>query len=314
LNEDGQVTRNKARLVCKGYAQIEGIDFEETFSPVARMEAIRFLLAYACSKNVKVYQMDVKSSFLNGELEEEVYIEQPEGFQLSENTDYVCKLKKALYGLKQAPRAWYSRLDKYLQQAGFRKGSADNNLYIKVSQGNILLIEVYVDDIIFGSDDDRLSQKFAKDMQNEFEMSLLGELSFFLGLQIRQSNQGIFISQTKYIREMLKRFGMEDCKLVITPMQTSCKLSKDDDSKSTDQRQYRSMIGNLLYVTTSRPDVMQAVGQVARFQASTKGITCISSKEDLQISQRNIRVWIMVSKRKRSITYCLHRCRLGRLY
>jgi hypothetical protein len=270
LNEDGQVTRNKARLVCKGYAQIEGIDFEETFSPVARMEAIHLLLSYACSKNVKVYQMDVKSSFLNGELEEEVYIEQPEGFQLSENTDYVCKLKKALYGLKQAPRAWYSRLDKYLQQAGFRKGSANTNLYIKVSQGNILLIEVYVDDIIFGSDDDRLSQKFSKDMQNEFEMSLLGELSFFMGLQIRQSNQGIFISQTKYIREMLKRFGMEDCKPVITPMQTSCKLRKDDDSKSTDQRQYRSMIGSLLYVTASRPDVMQAVGQVARFQAAPK--------------------------------------------
>jgi hypothetical protein len=224
------------------------------------MEAIRLFLAYACSKNVKVYQMDVKSAFLNGELEEEVYIEQPEGFQLSENIDYVCKLKKALYGLKQAPRAWYSRLDKYLQQAGFKKGSAYNNLYIKVSQGNILLIEVYVDDIIFGSDDDMLSQKFAKDMQSEFEMSLLGELSFFLGLQIHQSNQGIFISQTKYIIEMPKRFGMEDCKPVITPMQTSCKLSKDDDSKSTDQRQYRSMIGNLLYLTTSRPDVMQAVG------------------------------------------------------
>jgi hypothetical protein len=228
LNEYGQVTRNKARLVCKGYARIEGIDFEETFALVARMEAIRLLLAYAWSKNVKVYQMDVKSDFLNGELEEEVCIEQLEGFQLSENTDYVCKLKKALYGLKQAPRTWYSRLDKYLERTRFRKGSTDN-LYIKVSQGNILLIEFYVDDIIFGSDDDRLSQKFAKDMQNEFEMSLLGELSFFLGLQIHQSNQGIFISQTKYIREMLKRFGMEDCKPVITPMQTSCKLRKDDD-------------------------------------------------------------------------------------
>jgi hypothetical protein len=228
------------------------------------------ILAYACSKNIKVYQMDVKSTFLNGELEEEVYIEQPEGFQLSENKDYVCRLKKALYGLKQAPRAWYSRLDKYLQQAGFRKGSADNNLYIKVTQDSILLIEVYVDDIIFGSDDDRLSQKFAKDMHNEFEMSLLGELSFFLGLQICQRNQGIFISQTKYIREMLKRFRMEDCKPVNTPMQTSCKLRKDDDSKSTDQRQYRSMIGSLLYVTTSRPDVMQEVGQVARFQAAPK--------------------------------------------
>ena len=123
-------------------------------------------------------------------------------------------------------------MDKYLQQSGFRKGSEDNNLYIKVSQGNILLIQFYVNDIIFGSDDDRLSQKFAKDMQNEFEMSLLGELSFFLGLQIRQSNQGIFISQTKYIREMLKRFRMEVRKPVNTPMKTSCKLSKDDCSKS----------------------------------------------------------------------------------
>jgi hypothetical protein len=313
LNEDGQVTRNKARLVCKGYAHIKGIEFEETFSPVAKMEAIYFLLAYACSKNVKVYQMDVKSAFLNGELEEEVYIEQPEGFYLSKNTDYVCKLKKALYGLKQGPRAWYSRLDKYLQQAGFRKESADNNLYIKVSQGNILLIEVYVDDIIFGSDDDRLSQKFAKDMQNEFEMSLLGELSFFLGLQIRQSNQGIFISQTKYIREMLKRFGMEDCKPVITPMQTNCKLRKHDDSKSTDQRQYRSMIDSLLYVTTSsRCNAGSWTGGM--ISRSTKGITCINSKEDIQIFQRNIRVWIMVSKRKIFITYCLHRCRLGKLY
>jgi hypothetical protein len=143
------------------------------------------------------------------------------------------------------------------------KGSVDNKFYIKVTQCSIFLIEIYVDGIDFGINNDRLSQKYAKDMQNEFEMSLLGELSFFLGLQICQRNQGIFISQTKYIREMLKRFGMEDCKLVTTPMQTSCKLRKDDDSNSTDQRKYRSMIGILLYMTTSRPDVMDAVGQVA---------------------------------------------------
>jgi hypothetical protein len=139
------------------YAQVEGIDFEETFSPVAKMEAIRLFLAYACSKNIKVYHMDIKLSFLNGELEEEVYIEQLEGFQLSENVYYVCKLKNALYGLKQGPRAWFSRLDKYLQQTALKKRSANNNLYIKVSQDTILLIEFYVDDIIFGSDDDKLS-------------------------------------------------------------------------------------------------------------------------------------------------------------
>jgi hypothetical protein len=161
---------------------------------------------------------------------------------------------------KQSPRAWYSRLDKYLQQERFRKGSADNNLYVKVTQDNILLIEFYVSDIIFGSNDDRLSHKFAKDMQKEFEISLLIELSFFLGLQICQRNQGIFISQTKYIIERLKRIRMEDLKPVTTPMQMSFKLSKDDDSKSIYQRKYRSMIGSLLYVTTSRPDVMQEVG------------------------------------------------------
>jgi hypothetical protein len=138
-----------------------------------------------------------------------------------------------------------------------------NNLYIKVTQGIILLIEIYVDDIVFGSTNDRFSQNIAKDMQNELEMSLLGELSFFLGLQIHQRNQGICISQTKYIREMIKRLGMEYCKPVITPIQTSCKLRKDDDSKSTYQRKYRSMVGSLLYVTTSRLVVMQAVGQVA---------------------------------------------------
>jgi hypothetical protein len=121
-NENGQVVRNKEILVCKGYAQIEGVDFEETFSLVARLEAIRMFLAFACYKNFKIYQMDVKSTFLNGNLEEEVYIEQPEGFQLSEDGDYVCKLKKSLYGLKQAPRAWYSRLDKHLQQQGFKRG------------------------------------------------------------------------------------------------------------------------------------------------------------------------------------------------
>jgi hypothetical protein len=150
------------------------------------------------------------------------------------------------------------------------KGSVDNNLYIKVNQGSILLIEICVDYIVFGSTNERLSHKFAKDMENEFEMSLLGELSLFPSLRICQRNQGIFIYQTKYIREMLKRFRMEYCKPLTTPMKTNCKLRKDDDSKSTDQRPYMSMIGSLLYVTTSRPNVMQAIGKVARFEVAPK--------------------------------------------
>ena len=142
--------------------------------------------------------------------------------------------------------------------------------YIKKDKESMIIIEVYVDGIIFGSDDDKLSKQFAKDMQSKFEMSLLGELKFFLGLQISQLKNGIFISQAKYIKEMLKKFGMEDCKLVSTPMTIGCKLSKDNDSKEVDQKLYRSMIGSLLYVTTSRPDVMQAIGLVAKFQAKPR--------------------------------------------
>jgi hypothetical protein len=147
--------------------------------------------------------MDVKSAFLNGDLEEEVYIEQPEGFILGNDEKLVCRLKKALYGLKQAPRAWYSRLEKYLRQQGFSKGSADSNLYTKTENDKLLIVVVYVDDIIFGSNEESMSQKFASDMQQEFEMSLLGELTFFLGLQVQQAKDGIFLSQTKYLKQIL---------------------------------------------------------------------------------------------------------------
>jgi hypothetical protein len=270
LNEQGQVIRNKVRLVCKGYAQIEGLDFDETFVPVARLEAIKMLLAYACHKRFKVYQMDVKSAFLNGDLSEEVYMEQLEGLKLSDNPDLVCKLKKALYGLKQAPRAWYHKLDTYLKDKGFKRGTTDNNMYIKTEDNDFLIVLVYADDIIFVCNNDSLVQWFASSMESEFEMSMIGELSFFLGLQITQRPDGIFISQGKYLREMLKRFQMEDSKPVGTPMVTGCKLSKDDDSPDVDQSSYRSMIGILLYITTSRPDIMHVVGMVGRYQAAPK--------------------------------------------
>ena len=182
LNEQGQIVRNKARLVCKGYAQVEGQDFDENFSLVARMEAIRMFLAYACHKQFKVYQMDIKSAFLNGNLEEEVYMEQPEGFSVIGKPVYVCKLKKALYGLKQALRAWYARLDKYLQDKRFKKVSVDNNLYIKSEGENLLLVLVYVVDIIFCCTNSLSIQWLANSMKSEFEMSMIGEQSYFLGL------------------------------------------------------------------------------------------------------------------------------------
>jgi hypothetical protein len=251
LNEQGQVFRNKERLVCKGYAQIEGLDFDETFAPVAILETIRIFLAYACHKRFKVYQMDVNSSFLNGDLNEEVYMEQTEGFKLSDNSNLVCKLKKDLYGLKQAPCAWYHRLDMYLKDKGFKRGTIANNLYIKREDNDFLIVLFYVDEIIFRCNKDSLVQWFSSTMESEFEMSMIGELPFFLGMQITQSYKGMFISQEKYLREMLKRFQMEDSKPVGTPMVTRCKLSKDEDSPNVDQSSYRSNIGSLLYITTS---------------------------------------------------------------
>jgi hypothetical protein len=195
MNEKGQVVRNKARLVFKGYAQVEGQDFDENFAPVVRLKAIGMSLAYSCHKNFKVYHMDVKSSFLNGHLEEEVYMEKPEGFSLIDNPDYVCKMKKALYGLKQAPRAWYYRLDKFLQDNGLKKGIVDSNLYIKSEGDNLLVVLVYVYDIIFGCTNESFVSWFANSMQIEFLMSMIGSLSYFLGLQVNQSSAGIFISQ-----------------------------------------------------------------------------------------------------------------------
>ena len=155
LNEDGKVIRNKARLVCKGYAQVEGLDFEEAFAAVARMEAIRMFLAYSCFQNFNVYQMDIKSAFFNGELNEEVYTEQPEGFKQFGKEDGVWKLKKALHGLKQAPRAWYDRLDRDLSQQGFKSCSTNNNIYFKTEKNGLLITVVYVDDIIFGCNNDK---------------------------------------------------------------------------------------------------------------------------------------------------------------
>jgi hypothetical protein len=162
-------------------------------------------------------------------------MEQPKGFHLSNNPAFFCKLKKALYGLKQAPRAWYYRLDKYLQDKGLKRGIVDNNLYIKTEGNDLLIVLVYADDIIFESNNASLVQWFFFSMQSEFEMSIIGELSFFLGLQITQRSEGIFLSQEKYLREMLKRFQIGDYTPMSTPVVTGCNLSKDDDSPDVDQ-------------------------------------------------------------------------------
>ncbi|GJX00964.1 retrovirus-related pol polyprotein from transposon TNT 1-94 [Tanacetum coccineum] len=232
LDENGIVSQNKARLVAQGYNQQEGIDYDETYAPV--------------------------------------YVAQPPGFIDFEKPDHVYKLKKALYGLKQAPKAWYDRLKAFLIKHEYKIGMVDNTLFTKKKSSNLIIVQIYVDDIIFGSTCQDMCDEFAKIMHDEFEMSMMGELNFFLGLQIKQMEDGIFFNQSKYIKEMLKKFGLEDSKPMKTPMSSDTKLTKDKECESVDSTKYRGMIGSLLYLTTSRPDIMFSVCLCARFQEAPK--------------------------------------------
>ncbi|GKB28281.1 putative ribonuclease H-like domain-containing protein [Tanacetum coccineum] len=237
-DERGIVVRNKARLVAQGYTQEEGINYDEVFAPVARIEVIRLFLAYASFMGFIVYQMDVKSAFLYGTIEEEV--------------------------------AWYETLSTYLIENGFRRGTIDKTLFIKKDKGDILLVQVYVDDIIFGSTKKSLCDEFEGLMHKRFQMSSIGELAFFLGLQVQQKKDGIFISQDKYVVEILKKFNFATMKTASTPMEPNKALMKDEEGDSVDVHLYRSMIGSLMYLTTSRPDIMFVVCACARFQITTK--------------------------------------------
>nr|GEW68084.1 retrovirus-related Pol polyprotein from transposon TNT 1-94 [Tanacetum cinerariifolium] len=239
-DERGIVIRNKAMLVAQGHTHEECIDYKEVFAPVARIEAIRLFLPYASFMGFTVYQMDVKSAFLYGTIDEEVYVMQPPGFQDPEFPDIVYKVEKAMYGLHQAPRAWYGILSKYLLDNGFQRGTIDQ------------------------------TQEFEALMHEKFQMSAMGKLSFFLGLQVLQKKDGIFLSQDKYISDILKKFGYSDVKSANTPMDKENPWGKDGPCKDVELHLYRSMIGSLMYLTASRPDIMFAVCVFARHQVTPK--------------------------------------------
>ncbi|GJZ94173.1 putative ribonuclease H-like domain-containing protein, partial [Tanacetum coccineum] len=269
-DERGVVVRNKARLVAQGHRQEEGIDYDEVFAPVARIEAIRIFLAFASYMGFIVYQMDVKSAFLYGKIDEEVYVSQPPGFIDPKYPQKVYKVVKALYGLHQAPRAWYATLSTFLLKNGYRRGTIDKTLFIKKDKNDIMLVQVYVDDIIFGSTKKSWCDEFEALMKSRFQMSSMGELTFFLGLQVKQKEDGIFISQDKYVAEILKKFDFVSVKTASTPIETQKPLVKDEEASDVDVHLYRSMIGSLMYLTASRPDIMFAVCACSRFQVTPK--------------------------------------------
>ncbi|GJX48708.1 putative ribonuclease H-like domain-containing protein [Tanacetum coccineum] len=237
-DERGVIVRNKARLVAQGYRQEEKIDYDEVFAPVAKIEAIRIFFAFASYMGFIVYQMDVKSDFLYGTIDEEV--------------------------------AWYATLSTFLLKSGYRRGTIDKTLFIKKDKNDIMLLQVYVDDIIFGSTKKSWCDEFEALMKSRFQMSSIGELTFFLGLQVKQKEEGIFISHDKYVAEILKRFDFASVKTANTLIETQKPLVKDEEAAAVDVHLYRSMIGSLMYLTACRPDIMFAVCACSRFQVTPK--------------------------------------------
>ncbi|GJV50966.1 retrovirus-related pol polyprotein from transposon TNT 1-94 [Tanacetum coccineum] len=256
----------------------------------------RIFLAYAAHKNMVVYYMDVKTAFLNRILKEEVYVSQPEGFVNQENPNQVFRLKKALNGLKQAPRAWYDLLSKFLLNQKFVKGVVDPTLFTRKEGNDLILIQIYVDDIIFASTNPIFCDKFAKLMSKRFKMSMMGQISFFLGLQISQSPRGIFINQSKYALEMLKKYGFEKCDAVDIPMVGQSKLDEDPNGTPVDPTRYRGMVRSLMYLTASRPDLVFAVFMCARYKEKPTGKHLTAVKQVFRYLKRTINMGLWYLK------------------
>jgi hypothetical protein len=259
---DGSVERHKAQLVDKGFSQVEGIDYNETFAPVAKMNSIHLVLSLATSHKWEVHQMDVKSAFLHGDLKEEIYMEQPPGY-VQYDSSLVCRLKKSLFGLNQAPQAWYSKMDNFLMATGFSRCHSDPNVYTKKGESHLIILVLYVDDLILTGNDPKILNHVKTNLKKKFEMNDLGFLHYFLGLQVLQTNEGIFLSQSKYACDLLHCFHMDDCKPTPSPFQSGFNLTSTCNSPEVDATLYRQLAGSLLYLTHTCPNLSFAIGLVA---------------------------------------------------
>ena len=296
----GEIERFKGRLVAKGYAQKHGIDFDETFSPVVRFSSVRALLAFGVQKDMLIHQMDVVTAFLNGELSEEIYMQQPNGYVITGKEHLVCKLKKSLYGLKQSPRCWYNAFHMYVESIGFQQSTADPCVYIRLRDGTV--VAVYVDDLIVLSKTIAEMQDVKKKLSERFKMKDMGKLHYCLGISIShdEENHCIFLQQKQYILKMLKRFGLAEAKTVSTPADLNVTLVKDDGvSKDVDSTLYQSMVGSLLYAAmATRPDIAQSVGVISKFNSNPSEAHLTAVKRVLRYLKRTVDLALKYQKQE----------------
>ncbi|CAN1165361.1 Retrovirus-related Pol polyprotein from transposon TNT 1-94 [Linum perenne] len=271
-NPDGSIERYKARLVAKGFTQVYGVDFTDTFSPVAKINSVKALLAVAAVKNWHLHQMDVSNAFLHGDLDEEVYMDLPQGLEVQRKGKMVCKLVKSLYGLKQASRMWFIKLTTALKNEGFKQSASDHSVFIYTVNDSILILLVYVDDIILASNDLKLVEDVKQRLKSHFKVKDLGQLRYFLGLEIARNETGISMCQRKYCLEMIEDTGLLHKKASKTPSDYKLKLRVDEGEPLEDGSVYRQLVGRLHYITITRPDISYAVQQLSQFQSKPTSV------------------------------------------
>ena len=255
--------------MAKGYTQTRGVDYEETFAPVAKMNTVRTLISCAANLGWNLFQMDVKNAFLHGDLQEKIYMHIPPGFNTVQTEGKVLKLRRSLYGLKQSPRAWFGRFRKAMLKLGFSQSNADHTLFYKRCGGKLTILIVYVDDIVITGDDDQGIERVKQHLRNEFEVKDLGEMRYFLGIEVSRSSRGIYLSQRKYVLDLLSETGMSGCRPALTPIEQNHRLTSES-GEPVDREQYQRLVGRLIYLSHTRPDIAFAVSVVSQFMHSPK--------------------------------------------
>lgn len=264
-NSDGTLNRYKARLVAKGYTQSYGIDYLETFAPVAKLNTIRIIFSIAVNLDWKLVQLDIKNAFLNGELNELVYMDIPSGYETIETKGKICKLKRSIYGLKQSPRAWFSKFTAVVRSYGFKQDNSDHTLFVYLSGTSSVILIVYVDDIILTGNCNIEIDKAKGYLAAKFEIKDLGSLRYFLGMEVGRSQTGMMISQRKYV-DLLQETCMTGCKPVSTPMEPKGTGKNPQDYELlSDIHSYQKLVGKLIYLSHTRPDICYSVSYVSQF-------------------------------------------------